>query len=144
MANVSLSNKQWQKINSFLQTQEHIYIGKDEECRKFLEALVWIARSGAQWRLLPEPYGDWNSIYKRFARWEKQGIFKAMIEYFSSDPDLENLMLDSTITRAHPCAAGALKKTVVKTNKRLAVLEAVSARKSISWSKPKASPLSFS
>ena len=130
MANVSLSNKQWQKINSFLQTQEHIYIGKDEECRKFLEALVWIARSGAQWRLLPEPYGDWNSIYKRFARWEKQGIFKAMIEYFSSDPDLENLMLDSTITRAHPCAAGALKKTVVKTNKRLAVLEAVSARKS--------------
>ena len=53
-----------------------------------------------------------------------------MIEYFSSDPDLENLMLDSTITRAHPCAAGALKKTVVKTNKRLAVLEAVSARKS--------------
>ena len=102
MANVSLSNNQWHKINLFLQTQEHIYIGKDEECRKFLEALVWIARSGAQWRLLPEQYGDWNSIYKRFARWEKQGIFKAMIEYFSRDPDLENLMLDSTITRAHP------------------------------------------
>ena len=131
MASVSLTNNQWQKIKTFLETQEHIYIGKDEECRKFLEALVWIARSGAQWRLLPKPYGDWNSIYKRFARWDQQGIFKAMIEHFSSDPDLKNLMLDSTITRAHPCAAGALKKTAVKKSKRSAVLGVASARKSM-------------
>ena len=130
MATINLGNDQWQKIKFFLQTQEHLYIGKDEGCRKFLDALVWIARSGAQWRLLPLQYGDWNSVYKRFARWEKQGIFKAMIEFFSSDPDLKNLMLDSTITRAHPCAAGALKKTAVKTSRRSVVVEAVSARKS--------------
>ena len=130
MANIGLSDNQWQKIKSFLQTQEHLYIGKDEECRSFLEALVWIARSGAQWRLLPKPYGNWNSIYKRFARWEKQGIFKAMIEYFARDPDLKNLMLDSTITRAHMCAAGALKKMVVRNSKHSGVLEAVSARRS--------------
>ena len=140
MANIGLTSHQWQKIKSFLQTQEHVYIGKDEECCQFLEALVWIARSGAQWRLLPKQYGSWNSIYKRFARWEKQGIFKAMMEYFASDPDLKNLMLDSTITRAHPCAAGALKKTAVKKHKLSDVLVAASAQKSMFWSKPPENP----
>ena len=118
------------------------YIGKDEECLKFLEALVWIARSGAQWRLLPEPYGPWNSIYKRFARWEKQGIFKALMDYFSRDPDLTNFMLDSTITRAHPCAAGALKKTAARNNKPSDALDAASARKFMFWSKLQANPSS--
>jgi transposase len=144
MAPIGLNNGAWKKIKSFLQTQEHVYMAKDENCRQFLEAVVWMARSGAQWRLLPETYGNWNSIYKRFARWEKQGIFKAMIEYFSSNPDLKNLMLDSTITRAHMCAAGALKKTAVKKSRPSGVPGAVSARRSISWSMPKASPSSFS
>ena len=144
MAPIGLNNAAWEKLKSFLQTQEHVYIAQDEDCRQFLEALVWIARSGAQWRLLPKAYGNWNSIYKRFARWEKQGVFKAMIDYFSSNPDLKNLMLDSTITRAHPCAAGALKKTAAKNNRLSAVLEAVSAQRSTSWSRPKASLSSFS
>jgi len=130
MASIGLNDIAWEKIKSFLQTQEHVYIARDEDCRQFLEALVWIARSGAQWRLLPERYGNWNSVYKRFARWEQQGIFKAMIEYVARDPDLKNLMLDSTINRAHPCAAGALKKTAAKNNKLSDVLEAVSAQRS--------------
>jgi transposase len=131
MATIGLNTIAWEKIKLFLQTQEHVYIAQDKDCRQFLEALVWMARSGAQWRLLPEKYGNWNSIYKRFARWEQQGIFKGMIEYFSSDPDLKNLMLDSTIIRAHPCAAGALKKTGVRKNKPSDVLEGVSVQKSI-------------
>jgi len=142
MTNVGLHQNQWQKIKTFLQTQVRAYIGKDEDCHKFLEALIWMARSGAQWRLLPRSYGHWNSVYKRFARWEKQGIFKAMIEYFSQNPDLRNLMLDSTITRAHPCAAGALKKTVDKTSKLWDVLEGVSAPRSMSWLKPMENPSS--
>ncbi len=143
MAPIGLNDAAWEQIKFFLQTQEHVYIAQDEDCRHFLEAIVWIARSGAQWRLLPEAYGNWNSIYKRFARWEKQGVFKAMLEYFSSNPDLQNLMLDSTITRAHACAAGALKKTADRNNRLSAVLEAVSARRFTSSSRPKASPLSF-
>ena len=130
MAHIALNNVSWKKIKAFLQTQEHLYIGKERECRQFLEAIAWMARSGAQWRLLPEAYGNWNSIYKRFARWEKQGIFKTLFGHFSSDPDLKNLMLDSTITRAHSCAAGALKKTAVKKRKPSGVLGAASAQKS--------------
>ena len=144
MTDVNLSQNQWQKIKTFLQTQVHAYIGQDDDCRKFFEALIWMARSGTQWRLLPKSYGNWNTIYKRFARWEKQGIFKAMIEYFAQDPDLRNLMLDSTITRAHPCAAGALKKTAARKTKPSAVLEEVSAPKSMYWSMPRENQSSFS
>lgn len=120
MANLTISKQQWKEIVTFLKQEQQkrtIYIKDEQECKRFLEALLWIARSGSQWRLLPETYGNWNSIYKRFAQWERQGVFKRMIQYFAKDHNLESLMLDSTIVRAHMSAAGALKKTAVKKTK---------------------------
>lgn len=108
---VSFTDYQWQKILPFLRTCPNVYVGQENEIRRFLEGVLWIARSGAQWRLLPKRYGDWNAVYKRFARWSNVGVFEKLFEYCSQDADLEHLIIDSTIVRAHSAASGAQKKT---------------------------------
>ncbi len=70
------------------------------------------------------------SIYKRFARWCDKGVWERMHQHFVDEPDMEHIILDSTVIRAHPCAAGALKKTVVKQRRPLAEAEVASAPKS--------------
>ena len=111
MTDVKLTDNQWTKIRDFLKSDPNAYIGKDEEaCRAFVEAVKWVSRSGAQWRLLPSEYGKWNTIYKRFVRWCENGVWQRMLDHFADDPDMENGMIDSTIVRAHPCASGAQKK----------------------------------
>jgi transposase len=107
---IKLRDDDWMKIQTFLRSYPGIKVGAARKCRRFVEAVLWMSRSGAQWRLLPAEYGNWNSIYKRFARWCDAGVWEALMSHFAEDPDMENVHLDSTIVRAHPCAAGAQKK----------------------------------
>jgi transposase len=115
---MTLTDAQWQKMLPFLRACPNIYVGQERQCRRFLSALLWMARSGAPWRLLPKEYGGWNAIYKRFSRWSKQGVFEQLHQFCVSEPDLEHLLIDSTIIRAHPCAAGARKKAGDKPARR--------------------------
>lgn len=110
MTSVRLSDDEWTKIRAFLKADPNVYVGQEAQCRRFVEAVLWIGRSGAQWRLLPSEYGYWNSTYKRFARWCNAGVWERMLSAFANDADMESVMIDSTIVRAHPCAAGAQKK----------------------------------
>lgn len=76
--------------------------------RLFVNAVLWIARSGAPWRDLPERFGPWNSVYRRFRRWAQKGVWQRVFEAVQ-DPDLDWAMLDSTSVRAHQHAAGQKK-----------------------------------
>ena len=109
MSTFTLSDTQWSKIVGFLNTCPDIYTGQQTDLKRFIDAVLWITRSGSQWRLLPNQYGNWNSVYKRFARWCDKDIFQRMHQHFAKGPDMEWLIIDSTIIRAHPCAGGALK-----------------------------------
>lgn len=108
---VKLTDEQWQKILPILKSFPEVRLGAGRDCRRFLEAVLWITRSGAQWRLLPKQYGKWNSVFKRFDRWSRFDIFEKLFEHLSHDRDLEHLLIDSTIVRAHACASGAQKNT---------------------------------
>lgn len=111
-----IPDRAWAKIYEYLQgflRNREIYCKNEIECRKFVEGVFWMARSGAQWRLLPKEYGKWYIIYKRFAKWSDRGIWYKMLYYFQQDPDMEYIMVDSTILRAHACSA--VKKTSKKT-----------------------------
>ena len=114
----TLPDDQWGKLYQFLLGCSNIYFRNEAGTRRFVEAVLWVARNGAQWRLLPTAYGNWNSVYKRFSNWCDVGIFEHMHRHFASDPDMESLIIDTTICRAHPCAAGASKKTGVPKTKR--------------------------
>jgi putative transposase len=78
------------------------------------EAILWIARTGCPWRDLPQYFGHWNNVYKRFARWCETGVWETVFAELSAGGDFEMVMLDSTIVRAHQHAAGAQTKRVIK------------------------------
>jgi len=132
MTTIKLRNEQWRKIRAYLAENPKVYVGQEQQCRRFIEGVLWLTRSGAQWRLLPERYGNWNSVYKRFDRWSERGVWRAMFEHFADDPDMENVMLDGSVVRAHACAAGAAHKKGGSPNKPSATVEAVSVVKSTS------------
>ena len=129
--NATLSDSQWSKIFAFLRRHPRAYVGEPSQCRRFLEGVLWITRTGAQWRFLPSEYGAWNTVYKRFARWCDHGVWTEMHAHFADDPDMENLIIDSTIVRAHPCAAGAAKKTVARRTRRSDAVAAASPARSM-------------
>lgn len=66
-------------------------------------------KTGAQWRELPSYYGKWRTIHKRYESWCRKGIWNQILEVFSNGYDGESIMIDATIIRAHPCAAGYRK-----------------------------------
>ena len=122
---------QWSRMVGFLRSCTGVYVGQEKDCRRFLAGVLWVARTGAQWRALPEQYGKWNSVYKRFLRWCEKGIWKRMHDALADDPDMEQLLVDSTMVRAHPCAAGAPRKRGAKGPRPWAGAAVASAARSI-------------
>jgi transposase len=123
MAQPQLREDQWERLYPVLRGCRGIYVGQEAATRRFVEAVVWMARAGCAWRLVPDAFGSWNSLYKRFARWQEKGVWQALMDHLAADADLEWLILDSTVVRAHACAAGAKK---AKASRRSAARAAAS------------------
>ncbi|AEI36562.1 ISSod6 transposase, IS1301 [Francisella salina] len=95
----------WSSILSFLKSQKGIHTNDEDKLRLFIEAVFYVLRTGCQWRMLPFYYGKHRSIHKRFKDWCDKGIFSRLFKSVQN-PDLQEVMLDSTITRAHACSTG--------------------------------------
>ena len=104
-----LRNDQWERIEHLLPGKATDRGATAKDNRLFVEAVLWIARTGSPWRDLPAQLGNWHNVYTRFSRWGKSGVWQRVVEAVSSDSDLQALLLDSTIVRAHQHAAGAQK-----------------------------------
>ncbi len=101
-----IKDTEFEKILKFLQQVKGIHKRNIIKLRQFIEGVCYVLRSGCQWRLLPYYYGSWRAIHKRFKKWETQGIWQRLFEYAQQDPDMEWVSIDSTVVRAHACAAG--------------------------------------
>lgn len=134
-----ITDDQWNRIKEHLPGKASDPGRTAADNRLFVNAVVWVARTGTPWRDLPERFGKWNSVYQRFNRLAKAGVWKRLSEVLR-DPDLECLMLDSTVVRAHQHAAGAKKGATA--TRRSDDREAGSARSSTSRSKRKGDPSS--
>ena len=108
MRRYEISDENWERIAPLLPGKKSDPGRTAEDNRRFINAVLWIARSGAPWRDLPERYGRWNSVFRRFSRWSQNGVWQSVFEALQ-DPDLEWLMIDSTTVRAHQQAAGQKK-----------------------------------
>ena len=108
MHRYAISDKDYRRIAALLPGQPGKQGRNAKDNRLFIDAVLWIARTGAPWPDLPERFGKHNTVYKRFQRWGQRGVWQA-IHQALQDPDLEWLMLDSTVVRAHQHAAGQKK-----------------------------------
>jgi len=86
-----------------------------QEHRRLLNGILWVLRTGAPWRDMPERYGKWTTIYSRFQRWRKSAVWDKMFAELQTALDVESNVdwevhfIDSTTVRAHQHAAGAKK-----------------------------------
>jgi transposase len=125
----AIRDEDWERIKDLLpgRAGQRGVTAKDN--RLFIDAVLWIAKTGAPWRDLPERFGKWNSVWRRFDRWARKNVWRKLFGQFQ-DEDLEWLILDSTIIRAHPHAAGAKKKATARASRAWARAGADGGRRS--------------
>ena len=110
-----LTNEQWEQIEALLPKVKTKRGRPAQDHRQLLNGMIWVLRTGAPWRDMPERYGKWTTIYSRFQRWRKSGVWEKMFSELQTVLDVESNVdwevhfIDSTTVRAHQHAAGAKK-----------------------------------
>jgi transposase len=115
-----LTDEQWEKLLSLLPPQKPVVGRPAQDHRLILNGILWLLRTGAPWRDLPDYYGPWSTVASRFYRWVKAGVWWHILEALQQmgeidgQIDWEKHSVDSTIIRAHQHAAGAKGGTKIK------------------------------
>ena len=108
-----LTDEQWARLEPLLPPQKPRTGCPNRDHRQLLNGMLWIKRTGAPWRDLPERYGSWKTVWSRFYRWSKSGVWDRVLEALCKQADEAGELswdvhfVDSTIVRAHQHAAGA-------------------------------------
>nr|WP_261971834.1 IS5 family transposase [Prosthecodimorpha staleyi] len=103
-----MGDEEWAFFEPFV-TMRGAHSGRrPRDHRQVLDGIFWIARTGAQWRDLPENFGKWSSVYRQFRRWTLAGLWDLLLEALNDTEGVGETvqMIDSTVVRAHHCAAG--------------------------------------
>ena len=107
MIRLCLTDAQWKKIEPHCLGKATDPGRTGSDGRMFIEAVLWIARTGSPWRDLPETFGNWNTVFQRFRYWVERDVFKRIFDALSDAPDLEYAMVDATIVHVHRHGQGA-------------------------------------
>lgn len=114
MSRRTLTDGQWERIGRLLPGKAGDRGRSGADNRLFLDAVLWLARGASPWRDLPPELGHWKSVYTRFRRWSRAGVWEGLFKELSADPDFEYVLIDATISKVHADASsqkGGLRLT---------------------------------
>ena len=110
MRRYELKDSEWERIKEYFPEKVTGTPGRPPNPhRPIVNGIIWIARSGAPWRDMPERYGSWETAYTRFRELVESGVLLQIFQDLNIDADMQDLALDSTSVRVHQHAAGAKK-----------------------------------
>ena len=107
MIRTILTDAQWERIAPLLPGKKGDPGRSGDDNRLSLEGILWIVRTGAPWRDLPDVFGNWFTVWKRFRRWAIKGVFEKVFKALSGEPDMEYALIDGTIVKVHRHGSGA-------------------------------------
>ena len=107
-----ITDEEWEQIKPYIPEEQAAGLrGRpSKDSRTMLNGIFWILRSGAAWRDLPERYGPWQTVYKRFVKWSEAGIFEKIFKDLAADADMQDISIDSICIKTHKSSAGAKKE----------------------------------
>jgi transposase len=149
MGRYDLTDTQWERLKPLLPAEKPRTGRPNHDHRRIINGILWIDRTGAPWKDLPERYGPVGTVSSRFYRWRKAGVWQGVLEALQARADRQGRVdwslhfVDSTIVRAHQHAAGARKAGGEKggsATRRSAARAAVSRPRSTSAPRGWASP----
>ena len=103
-----LADGEWERLRKYFPERQSGQLGRPRnDERQTLNGILWIVRTGAPWRDLPERYGAWSTVYSRFTQWQESGLFEKILAELGEEADFQDMGMDSSFSHAHQHSAGA-------------------------------------